>query len=330
MSFQARTADQVDPEALFRFYAAAFPDKPAKVAFLRKHGEWLYRGWENSVVIVDDTGQIVGHSGFIPAELQLAGQKQSAYWWVDLVILPDYRGQGLHHLLDAAINALPGLKVAFTNPLSTSIFLKRGWQMAESGHYMALPLQPLRISHGLGRLKAALTLPRVIQQKRRWRSYTPQKAELLPSLDGQTAAVPNVFMATERDEAYLRYRFSHAPYANQLRYYGNSNTTLVTRLAQGKGFREMRLLDIWGDLGEKAALSDLIQTMIQDALAWDAARVWTLACPPTLRQTLEEIGFKPVLARVFTWYSPSADVMNAVAKSQHHWTLADSDNDTVG
>jgi len=336
-------ASQVDPAQLDFFLRRVYP--PRKSDFLKAHGEWLHRSNTNRLVILVEN-QIAGYCALIPAQIWAGGKTHSALWWVDLVIAPEFRGQGLQTLIDQRVRAMSDLLLGFPNTLAGIIHRKHGWGVREDAQALLLPLIPLQVkmvrkAEGLrGSLirAGALMLSPLAALWRAWLAL--RKVNLawrLDSFDG--GAFSNIFLharldkvnTTNRDEAHFDWRYKHAPHPDEFRCYlaGTATPThyLIARhLTSPDGLRYTRILDLFGDFSDTAALRDLLILAAQDAIAQGASQITMAVSNTQLRRIARKLGFVFSVPFGFCWRSESAEIMSVFA-SENYWTLSDSDND---
>lgn len=336
-------ASQVDPEQLNLFLRRVY--SPRKSDFLKAHGEWLHRSNANRLVVQMD-GQIAGYCALIPVQVWVAGKVHSALWWVDLLIAPEFRGHGLQTLIDQRVREMSDLLLGFPNELAGIIHRKHGWGVREDAQVLLLPLIPSRVKtvryvegfRGSMIRTGALVLSPFAMIWRAWLSS--RKANLawrLESFDGGTLS--NIFMhasnekinTTWRDEAYFDWRYKYSPVPDEFSCYlaGTATPThyLIARhLTQPGGLRYTRILDLFGDFGDTAAVRDLLMLAIQDAIAQGASQVTIIASNLQLKKIARKLGFVFSAPFGFCWWSKSPELMSAFA-GENYWTLSDSDND---
>ena len=97
-----------------------------KAEFLIEHGEWWYGGDHNRWVILAGD-QIAAYCAFLPTKVWINGGEENALWWVDLVVAPQFRGQGLQSIFDREILQRSEIKLGFPNELAAKIHRKHGW-----------------------------------------------------------------------------------------------------------------------------------------------------------------------------------------------------------
>ena len=336
-------ATQVNPSDLDSFLRRVFP--PRKSDFLKLHGAWLHRSNANRLIAQVD-GQIAGYCAVIPTQVWAAGKVHSALWWVDLVVAPEFRGRGLQTLLDQGVREMSGLLLGFPNALAGMIHRKHGWGVREDAQTLLLPLKPARVksvrnaegTHG-GIIRAgALALSPLAAGWRVW--LASQKKGLAWRLDSfDEGTFENIFLhaysdkfsTAWRDEAYFDWRYKQAPHPDEFRYYlaGTATPThyLIARhLTRPDGLRYTRILDLFGDFGDTAAIRDLLILSIQDAIASSASQVTMVAANQRLKRIARQLGFIFSAPFGFCWWSESPELISAFA-GENYWTLSDSDND---
>ncbi len=353
------TASETDPAALAAFLDRMYP--PAKSAFIQQHGDWWHGGAQNRWVLLVD-GVVAGYCAIIPTLAALHGEAVPAIWWVDLVIDPAYRGQGLQRLFDERVRSLAELKLGFPNAAAAAIHRKHNWGVREDFHALLLPLRPPQMRlfrDGLVRRAAGLAFAPLAAA---WRFYlrknSASKSQNLrlssriepgsllnpEALAAVAAAHPPGVPTTLRTADYLRWRFFDAPYANQLTYYAGytapaepslltaalPDIVLVVRTLERAGRREVRILDVFGRLDGspqiQRALAAALRLAASDAARAGAVQVTALVSLPTLLPAFRAAGFWLRSVGRFCWHTTNS-AHYATLAGPSHWALADSDND---
>lgn len=336
-------ATQVDPAQLDSFLRRVYPVR--KSDFLKSHGEWLHHSNENRLVILLED-QIAGYCAVIPTQTWVGGKNHSALWWVDLVIAPEYRGMGLQTLFDQRVREMADLLLGFPNELAGIIHRKHGWGVREDAQVLLLPLKPTQVKsvrnaegmRGIFIHVGALMLSPLAAVWRAW--LTSRKKGLAWRLDSfDKGTFENIFLharsdqinTTWRDEAYFDWRYQQALHPEEFRFYlaGTATPThyLIARhLTQPDGLRYTRILDLFGDFGDTAAVQDLLTLAVQDAIVRGASQVTIVASNPQLKEIARRLGFVFSAPFGFCWWSEFPEQMSAFA-GENYWTLSDSDND---
>ena len=168
-------------------------------------------------------------------------------------------------------------------------------------------------------------------------AYRPSRTEKVESID--PGEVEELFLrhlapgavTTLRSADYLNWRFLAAPYRSELAFYltrvrGALSQCAVVRYLPAEP-RQGRILDVIGDHADEEGLTDLIRTILHDAMRQEVERVGVLGSSPGLRSSLECAGFTPHYLKRFRWRSTDGAVHDRLSSVQLHWSLADSDAD---
>lgn len=336
-------AADVDPAQLDAFLSSRF--SPAKVAFLRRHADWWYGGPQNRwVLLVGD--QIAGYCAVMPACLWVNGERVPAVWWLDLIVAPEFRGQGLQRLFDERVRALTDLKVGFPNELAAKIHRKHQWGVRSDLQVRMLPVaaEHIRAVRAAGgwrgeALRWAAQLARPFFDRYRFRisRYRPSTARREDEVGSETLAAifyrfapPNLCM-TYRDAAHFERRYFAAPYRNELAFYlagpsANLSHYLIARHVRAGGRRITRILDWFGNLEDQDGLVDLLRLAAKDAVSDGSVQVTLMASVRAIIQAARAAGFFVRSTARFCWHSQSLALMKALA-GPGLWVLGDSDND---
>jgi hypothetical protein len=336
-----------DQTEIDRFLSQVY--KREKAEFLRLNRQWWYKGGDYQFVGITPHGQVVAHSAIVPFTVRLAGKAVSALWWVDLVVLPEFRGRGIQTELDNRVRAAGDLKFAWpARELSAKMFQRHGWELRENSFFLSLPLKLsvlnfVRVRGGLkGKLLRAavsLTNPLAALLRLYLSRYKSKQAYKLHNPDpNQLAAVYTKFnsqqdwVMTDRSLDYLRWRFLQSPYFDQYQFYGlgedgELRLVLITRTLMVNGIKTTRLLDVFGDLDDGNGLCDLLRFAIGEAAQKGVDEIVAIASYPNLVSTLHHVGLKFSRKLLFCWHTDDAEKDRLIDQSVSHWTFADSDCD---
>jgi GNAT superfamily N-acetyltransferase len=342
--FKIQRADQVDAPRLEQFLHRAYG--PIKGDFLARHGAWWHRGNDNRLLVLSQ-GEIAAYCAVIPTRCRVGGTTHAALWWVDLVVLPEFRGLGLQRILDREMRERADLKLGFPNRLAARIHRRHGWGVREDFRVLMLPLEPrrLRMVRSAGGVRGAilragssLLTPAARSLRRRLSEYQPAGAR--PLTDPDVHALADIFFRYQdeaaatsvRDPEFLRWRYLEAPYRSELDFYvagpaAGPRTVLISRRLDQAGARAVRILDLFGDLSDRSLLRDLLLTCVRDAAGQGAVQVTILAALPRLRALLRSIGFWGSVKARFCWHSQAPELREQLGNKACHFCFADSDND---
>jgi GNAT superfamily N-acetyltransferase len=337
------TVDQIDRSKLNGFLSKVY--RKLKSEFLRSYGTWWHRGDQNRWVILLD-GEVAAYWGIIPAKCLINGVEKSAFWWVDLIIDPKFRGRGLQALIDREIRARSEIKLGFPNKLAARIHQKHGWGVREDLQVSMLPLRPLDVKNVRGATglrgfllhsAAFASTPLASLMRKRLMRYTSLTSQVLEKPSAEILEA--IFLeykrddttTTYRDAKYIQWRYLDASYRSDLVFYiagplSSPTHFLVSRHVGFQGVKATRILDVLGNFDDLEGLKDILKLAIKDAISQGSSQVTIMVTLPELQSVLRSIGFIIGAKVRFCWYSTSQAVMRSLGE-RCYWTLADSDND---
>lgn len=345
MTVQLLTAAEIDPTQLTSFLERFFGS--TKADFLRENGAWLHGGQENRWVLLVD-GVLAGYCAVIPTRVCVDGKELSAIWWVDIIVAPEFRGQGLQSHFDQKLQQDNLLKLGFPNELAAKIHRKHQWGVREDLQVRLCPLRPLKVNQvrtsegkrgillkfgaiALCPIAAALRLWLRVRKSGQFCSREQPSAEMLAEIVKRSQQ--QVFPTTRRDAAYFQHRFLDAPYADQLAWFFHGSAEaptnyLVTRTLQHHGVTVTRILDYFGDLSTEKPLRELILAAAADADRKKSSQMTVMVTLPSMEPLFKAAGFIFKATARFCWLSSDPAIMESFARP-FYFTLADSDNDEI-
>jgi hypothetical protein len=341
---QVVTADQLEPGLLEDFLCKVYP--PRRSGFLNEHGAWWHRSKSNQLVIQME-GLVAGYCAVIPTQTWIAGQVRQALWWIDIMIAPEFRGRGLQSHFDRRVQEMSPLLLGFPNELAAKIHRKHGWGVREDMPIMLLPLWPRMVKlvrntsgwKGMGLHAGALALSPLASIYRLF--LASQRVDKITKLDHPAPELlSEIFYRTKsveinttwRDPSYFAWRYGAVPVPQEYCYYlagdpaSPTHYLIARHITQADGVRYSRILDVFGDFTDLAALRQLLLRAVQDAIAHGSSQITLFAANPGLKAVAQNLGFLISVPVGFCWLSDSPEIMDALAH-ENYWTIADSDND---
>lgn len=344
MNVELVTAKDCDAEILYDFLRRMYSE--TKAEFILEHGAWLHRGNRHRFVLLHN-GIVAGYCAVIPARIRLNGAARDAIWWVDLVIDPAYRGKGLQTRFDDTIRAMTDLKLGFPNALAAKIHRKHQWGVHENGLTLLAPLHPIKLKsivqtrgakRFILRMSAIAMTPYVSFMRSRLCREMTSSVSIWDNPDSDEAA--RVFytshkspsVTTMRDQEFFNWRYIEAPYARELTWYRyeskeNGSVVFITRLFDIGKITVTRVLDVFGDIYNEAAIYYGLIRIYQDSVKRGSSQITIMATLPHLQKAAKRCGFSLSSLSRFCWHSESSETMEAFRSQPLHWVLGDSDND---
>jgi hypothetical protein len=174
--------------------------------------------------------------------------------------------------------------------------------------------------------------------RRRLTRYRPKTARRAPDVTAQELAQiydrtdRANFITTARTAEFLQWRYFDAPYQRQLHIYlaGPEDAPthfLIARRMLYRGQPVTRILDLYGDFTNEAAIRDTIKLAARDAALAGDVQVTILSSNDALRAVLQRMGFILRVTTYFCWHDSSERLTEPIRVATLHLSLADSDND---
>ncbi len=116
---------EINRDKLINFYQKTFNfEKP-----VLENYEWRYRSgycnYESLALTIDN--QICGHAGLIPVKFKINEKVETAIWFTDFFISPDYRSKGYGKFLTEAWMKICPTQITLCNNESLKVFKKLKW-----------------------------------------------------------------------------------------------------------------------------------------------------------------------------------------------------------
>ncbi len=143
--------------------------------------------------------------------------------------------------------------------------------------------------------------------------------------------LPSSRATTLRSAEHLQWRYAEGPGHREHRFYiattgRRDSVALITRTLRDDLGTCVRILDLFGDLNDKAAVRTAVRKALSDAVAAGARQVTLLTSDSSLRRQLQKMGFLLGTRARFCWHTEDEVLFDALA-GPNHWVLGDSDND---
>ncbi len=142
-----------DEPKVSEFCSRAWPNRPREL--IEKRWRWMFvdsaarLGETPRVWLVSDNDSIVAHHGAQYVRLQVDGEEVNTAWFVETMVLPEYRDRGLgaEMLLKSRQDMPLNLSLGQTSEMR-SINLRAGWETVAPLETYLLMLQPMHVLRG--------------------------------------------------------------------------------------------------------------------------------------------------------------------------------------
>ena len=219
------------------------------------------------MLLAEADGTLVGFRSFMRWRFDLGGESVRAVRAVDTATHPDYQGLGIfRQLTTTAIEELRAeADLIFNTPNDKSLpgYLKMGWRRVADVPIRVRVRRPIRfLRHVRTRHDPAVSAARVKEPAPSIDAAWSEAAALASWRDGHR-------LATERDEAYLRWRYADAPLlpyrAVEEREGDDLRGAAVYRVRTRGRLREATVVELLVRRGDRECASRLLRQVVRQA-----------------------------------------------------------------
>ena len=367
MSICCRRAGIEDRPALEKFMRKAYPH----LIPFKGPDRWRWQFLENPflpkiegfvpVWVALDGGDIVGQIAVQATDVRVAGRVHSAGWIVDVIILPDYRGRGIGHLLhEAVVSNVPTLLMLTMGPATRRMAERAGaitlgptWQFSRWARLQADDVRHflirrtkyhehvtkiVQLSCGLGlhHLLGLLINPWLSFRDRSYKP-TPRTISIVEvkcfdsAIDDLWHRVAGGYPAIcPRNKRFLNWRFVDCPHLRYRIFQAYRDGTLVgysvLRRTATQELRQGIIVDLLADRGEPAVFRDLISHAVEH-FGHGVASVECATSLPEIESILSERGFFKTRTLAPTVVVSDELLHSEVGNLRKEWFFSKGDHD---
>ncbi len=333
------SASEVDTKLLVEFYRNVYPRRE-----LYKVWRWLYRvdyNKKRNPIVVLYKEKIIAHAGMIPVHVWVNGTKYSASWFVDLIVLPEYRRMGLGSKLTDEWIKFSDMNITLgPNEKSLGLFRKMGCAETNDTYLHYLFIKPLdhqyfsRIPSILRKMGNILFRPICRFINRGNSSYLDHLKmsdiddSILESFN-KNLDKDNGIVVPVRDIDYIGWRLLDSPTMSNYRIVqidSFSRTKLLIKLTTNEGIKVIDMMMIMGDRDPKN-ISKTISTMMLWGLKNDYSYIRLFTSEKLLSERIKTDLRSIVRHPYFCYYSKDKKLFEGIKKLSWNWELIDSDNE---
>ena len=238
---------EVDKSQLFDFYKKVYNN--VDKSFI-ENIKWYYRigynSYEPIVIIVNN--RIIGHAGLIPNDIKLQNKKYSVIWFIDFIILPEYRAKGYGKILTLEWIKICPHQITFCNNSSLSLFKKLNWKSNSSSNRIIRPINYFNIIPLLKdfRLNIGSDLIRYLLKKKLKKTKLIIPAQISETLIRELVRTDQEFEKNKatliRDESWFRWRILETPYSKDILFFEENNQIIIGHVFRHKNIKRLNII----------------------------------------------------------------------------------------
>ena len=324
----------VKKENLDEFYNIAFQDRNK---ILINNWKWIYRsGYLNyePILLLNNKKKIIGQAALIPAKISYKDILYPAVWFVDFVILKEFRGKGLGEFLTKEWMKICPNQITYCNNNSLKIFKKLGWLDSKTSKRIALPVNYFKFIPIIKRYNFTV-LEKFFLRKKENNLNTIHLISPKLLIEEKNKII-NFFLSKKvisndnlqilRDEDWFVWRFFDCPYNKNIYYFEYENNFTIVHIFKTNNIKRLNILYFFCSDSSKEDYLFLI--IYKWALTNSIDLLWANSNDQNFINKLKEF-FKVISAKPLTFASYSSDelINKALKNGINNICAADSDND---
>ena len=324
----------VKKEDLDEFYNIAFQDRNK---ILINNWKWIYRsGYLNyePILLLNNKKKIIGQAALIPAQISYKDILYPAVWFVDFVILKEFRGKGLGEFLTKEWMKICPNQITYCNNNSLKIFKKLGWLDSKTSKRIALPVNYFKFIPIIKKYNFTVLEKFFLRKKENKLNTIPLISPKL--LIEEKNKIINFFLSKKvisnnnlqilRDEDWFVWRFFDCPYNKNIYYFEYENNFTIVHIFKKNNIKRLNILYFFCSDSSKEDYLFLI--IYKWALTNSIDLLWANSNDQNFINKLKEF-FKVISVKPLTFASYSSDelINKALKNGINNICAADSDND---
>ena len=337
------SACDVDSTLLIDFYKKAYPDR---MNSLESNWKWLNRSnfYENKIpLVIVYQNQVIAHSGMIPFNISMCGDLQTASWYIDFKILPEFQRHGLGSNITMAWMDFSDCCVTFCNDKSIGVFKKFGWIESFDTYLHLNFMLPFnhpgfvrRLPSFLRKILNYITYPIFFLIYSR-HSYSNHSYQLEKLNSKSFNAFFNCYTKTKRnsentvspirDMDYANWRVLNSPNKDKYYIYNSEKFSALVSLHNNHG----EYIDIlWvSDINDKIEIKKMISTLGIYGIKNEFSYIRFYTSNKELSDYIKNKTKSKVLHPRFAYFSKCESILERLKIADWDWELIDSDFEYV-
>jgi len=252
---------------------------------LTSNWRWWYRVGYNELepLILSVDNKVIGQAAYLPINLNILGNIVPAIWFVDYVVLPEFKGKGLGKILSKEWMKICPNQMAICSDDSLRVLKKLGWKDNYTTKRLARPISTLKFLPILKNLKLNFvnrTLRYFIKKKySRNILINPYKISdnfkiIDDSFKLRKIVKNNEFAEIIRDEKWLHWRLIECPYKKDIYFFEYKNNFAIVHIFVIENIKKLNILYTYS--ADKLQENELFVQIINWSINNNIDLVWAI------------------------------------------------------
>ena len=250
VKYKINKISEIATDQLSEFYKKTYYKRYKS---LTSNWRWWYRVGYNELepLILSVDNKVIGQAAYLPINLNILGNIVPAIWFVDYVVLPEFKGKGLGKILSKEWMKICPNQMAICSDDSLRVLKKLGWKDNYTTKRLARPISTLKFLPILKNLKLNFvnrTLRYFIKKKySRNISINPYKISdnfkiIDDSFKLRKIVKNNEFAEIIRDEKWLHWRLIECPYKKDIYFFEYKNNFTIVHIFLIENIKKLNIL----------------------------------------------------------------------------------------
>ena len=331
VKYKINKISEIATDQLSEFYKKTYYKRYKS---LTNNWRWWYRVGYNELepLILSVDNKVIGQAAYLPINLNILGNIVPAIWFVDYVVLPEFKGKGLGKILSKEWMKICPNQMAICSDDSLRVLKKLGWKDNYTTKRLARPISTLKFLPILKNLKLNFvnrTLRYFIKKKySRDISINPYKISdnfkiIDDSFKLRKIVKNNEFAEIIRDEKWLHWRLIECPYKKDIYFFEYKNNFAIVHIFVIENIKKLNILYTYS--ADKLQENELFVQIINWSINNNIDLVWAVSRNTDFENIFPKIYNRPLQ---FASWSSDEKIFNTLQNGLSNLQGIDTDNDS--
>jgi len=331
VKYKINKISEIATDQLSEFYKKTYYKRYKS---LTSNWRWWYRVGYNELepLILSVDNKVIGQAAYLPINLNILGNIVPAIWFVDYVVLPEFKGKGLGKILSKEWMKICPNQMAICSDDSLRVLKKLGWKDNYTTKRLARPISTLKFLPILKNLKLNFvnrTLRYFIKKKySRNISINPYKISdnfkiIDDSFKLRKIVKNNEFAEIIRDEKWLHWRLIECPYKKDIYFFEYKNNFAIVHIFVIENIKKLNILYTYS--ADKLQENELFVQIINWSINNNIDLVWAVSRNTDFENIFPKIFNKPLQ---FASWSSDEKIFKTLQNGLSNLEGIDTDNDS--
>ena len=331
VKYKINKISEIATDQLSEFYKKTYYKRYKS---LTSNWRWWYRVGYNELepLILSVDNKVIGQAAYLPINLNILGNIVPAIWFVDYVVLPEFKGKGLGKILSKEWMKICPNQMAICSDDSLRVLKKLGWKDNFTTKRLVRPINTLKFLPILKNLKLNFvnrTLRYFIKKKySRNISINPYKISdnfkiIDDSFKLRKIVKNNEFAEIIRDEKWLHWRLIECPYKKDIYFFEYKNNFAIVHIFVIENIKKLNILYTYST--DKLQENELFVQIINWSINNNIDLVWAVSRNTDFENIFPKIFNKPLQ---FASWSSDEKIFKTLQNGLSNLQGIDTDNDS--